>query len=338
MPAVHDLGGLGDGFCPFCFRNLWQGMRCKRRVCPGYAPTYLRDQAERLRENLAAWDGKVCLVTLTAPGRDVLPWDRRKCAPGAHKCSGRRGCRVDRWRAAEWNRDVTERLGLLLKLARERTRRRHGKAGQVVVLAYVCESQQRGVFHPHVVLGYRTAADRAALDTFRGALKEARGRHRFGIGPGSFDAGQPDRFSARDAARYVSKYLRPDGAKTSFVPLLEAVEQASSRDPATGRLKVLVRPVYVSPVLSRLTGVTMGFLRFRRFAWVRWKLAKGRRKASWARTLASHDELVDLWRRYQVLRAAWARSASPPLVIAPATDSQIPLMPSYEQLRLGFAC
>ena len=184
------------------------------------------------------------------------------------------------------------------------------------------------------VIGRRLTALRS--DTFRGALKEARGRHRFGTGPGSFDAGQPDRFTARDAGRYVSKYLRPDGAKTSFVPLLEAVEQVSPRDPATGRLKVLVGPVYVSPVLSRLTGVTMGFLRFRRFAWVRWKLAKGRRKVSWARTLASHDELVDSWRRYQVLRAARTRSASPPLAIAPTTDSQIPLMPSYEQLQLGF--
>lgn len=80
-------------FCEDCFRSLWKGGRCKRRDCPGYAAIYLRDQAERLRENLTAWDGKTCLVTLTAPGADVLPWDAAKCPEGGHKCSGQLGCR-----------------------------------------------------------------------------------------------------------------------------------------------------------------------------------------------------------------------------------------------------
>jgi hypothetical protein len=230
-------------YCRHCYRSLWQGRSCKRRDCPSYAAVYLRDHGERVKQNLAAWDGSVCLVTLTAPGRDVLPSDRTKCWPGEHHCSGPRGCRVHWAAAASWNRDLTRRLAALLKLARERTRRRHGKRGQIVVLGYVCEAQQRGIFHPHVILGYRTAADRAALDTFRGAMKEARGRHGFGTGRKSFSAGLPDRFSPRDAARYVTKYLRPDGAKTSFVPLLRAIELLAPRDPVTGRSKVLVRPV-----------------------------------------------------------------------------------------------
>jgi hypothetical protein len=165
---------------------------------------------------------------------------------------------------------VTKRLGELLKLAREQTRRKHGKAARVHVLGYVCEAQQRGVFHPHIVLGYTTAADRAALDTFRNALRRKRGTYGFGTGRRSFDGGEPDRFTPRDAARYVSKYLRPDGAKTSFVPLLEAVGRMTPRDPMTGRHKYLLRPVFVSPVLSKQTGVTMGFLRFRRWAWRAW--------------------------------------------------------------------
>ena len=138
------------------------------------------------------------------------------------------------------------------------TRRRHGSNASVVVLAYVCESQQRGVFHPHVVLGYRTAADRAALDTFREALRRKRGKYGFGTGRrGSYDGGEPDRFSGSDAGRYISKYLRPDGAKASFVPLLEAVNRITPRDPETGRRKPLLRPVYVSPVLTRITGITI---------------------------------------------------------------------------------
>jgi hypothetical protein len=267
-----DLASGEPTFCEDCFRSLWQGGRCKRRDCPGFAPIYLRDQAKRLRENLAAWDGKTCLVTLTAPGADVLPWDPAKCPSGEHACSGKLGCRVHWVAAAIWNSTVTKRLGDLLKVARERTRRKHGRNVRVEVLAYVCESQQRGVFHPHVVLGYRTAADRAALDTFREALRRKRGSYGFGTGRrGSFDGGQPDRFRGSDAGRYISKYLRPDGAKASFVPLLEGVNQITERDPTTGRHKNLLRPVYVSPVLTRITGITMGFLRFCRRAFMAFK-------------------------------------------------------------------
>jgi len=268
---VAHLGSDERTFCPECLRSLWQGRTCKRRDCPSYAGIYLRDQAERLRANLAAWDGKTCLVTLTAPGADVLAWDRSKCPDGKHTCSGRLGCRVDWVKAAGWNATVTKRLGDLLSMARERTRRKHGNAVRVEVLGYVCEAQLRGVFHPHLVLGYRTAAERAALDTFRDALRRKRGAYDFGRGRrGSFDAGTPDRFSAGDAARYISKYLRPDRAKTSFVPLLEAINRLTPRDPDTGRYKHLVRPVYVSTALTRRTGVTMGFLRYKRWAWRKW--------------------------------------------------------------------
>jgi hypothetical protein len=268
--GVADLDAGERALCPACGRSQWGSTRCKRRDCPAYAPICLRDQAERFRANLAAWDGRTCLVTLTAPGSSKLPWDRAKCPSGRHTCSGRLGCRVDATAAAEWNATVTKRLGDLLKAAREQTRRKHGKA-RVEIVGYVCEAQQRGVFHPHLVLGYRTAADRAALDTFVGTLRRKRGAYGFGTGRrGSFDAGKPDRFTAADAARYVSKYLRPDRAKISFVPLLEGVNRVTPRNPRTGRHEQLVRPVYVSTALTRITGVTMGFLRYRRFAFCKW--------------------------------------------------------------------
>jgi hypothetical protein len=302
---ARHVEGLADNeqtFCPECLRSLWQGRSCKRRDCPGYARIYLRDQAERLRANLAAWDGKTCLVTLTAPGADILPWDRGTCRPGEHRCSGERGCRVHWVAGAAWNSTVTKRLGALLKVAREQTRRSHGAKAKVVVLGYVCEAQQRGVFHPHVVVGYRTAADRSALDTFRGALKRKRGSYGFGTGRrGSFDAGTPERFTARDAGRYISKYLRPDGAKASFVPLLDAINRITPRDRETGRLKVLVRPVYVSTVLTRRTGVTMTYLRFKRWVWMEWGSG------------ATDQEVQLLYRSHRALCAKErvARAASP---------------------------
>jgi hypothetical protein len=115
--------------------------------------------------------------------------------------------------------------------------------------------RSRGVFHPHVVLGSRTAADRVALDTFRDWLERKRGSYRFGTGRrGSFDAGSPERFNASDAGRYISKYLRPDRAKASFVPLLEGIDRMNPWDPATGRRQHEVRPVYISVTLTRRIG------------------------------------------------------------------------------------
>jgi hypothetical protein len=96
-------------------------------------------------------------------------------------------------------------------------------------------------------LGYSTAAKRAALDTFIDSVEGKRTDYGFGGGrSGSFDRGRPGRFDGTDAGRYISKYLRPDRAKTSFVPLLADVADVVPRDETTGRAKVLVRPVYVS--------------------------------------------------------------------------------------------
>jgi hypothetical protein len=308
---VAHLGSDEQAFCPECYRSLWRSTRCKRRDCPAYAGIYLRDQAERLRANLAAWEGKTCLVTLTAPGADVLSWDKSKCPRGKHVCSGKLGCRVHWAAAAGWNSTVTKRLGELLKVAREQTRRKHGKA-RVDVLGYVCEAQQRGVFHPHLVLGYRTAADRAALDTFVTTLRRKRGVYGFGTGRrGSFDGGTPDRFNAGDAARYVSKYLRPDRAKTSFVPLLQAINRITTRDRKTGRHINLVRPVYVSTVLSKRTGVTMGFLRYKRWAWRKWG-------GGWPQEIVlrayRHEQEEEARMRAARAAVAWARARPSPLL------------------------
>ena len=172
-------------------------------------------------------------------------------------------------------------------------RRTHGSRAKVRVLAYVCESQQRGVFHPHVVLGFRTAAERAALDTFTAYVERKRGGYGFGVGSrGSFDRGRPGRFGGTDAGRYVSKYLRPNGAKTSFVPLLRDVGGIVPRDPVTKRANVLVRPVFVSPELSRRTGVTMGFLRFKR--WIYVALGGGCPEHEALELYATHRRLCEL--------------------------------------------
>lgn len=264
------MGRFDFDLCPICRGRTPEGVRCKRRQCPGYVGTYLRDQRAVLVAGLGEWSGRTCLLTLTAPGADRLPWDQSRCCHGpAVKCSGVHGCKVIERAAAEWNDGLTKRLSDLLDAARERTARVHGRehGSQVVVLAYVLEAHRRGVLHVHLVLGYGgSAADRAALETFRRAVGKRRHRYRFGS---NFNAGQPDRFSGRDAARYIGKYLRPDGAKESFLPLLAAVEAITPRRRdrrGVARLARQLRPVFVNPKLTRASGVTIRSRRFCRHA------------------------------------------------------------------------
>jgi hypothetical protein len=202
------------------------------------------------------------MPTLTAPGAERLPWDPAQCVvQGPHKHSGDEGCRIERVAAAEWNAECARNLSKLVREARRCTRRR--SRGRVTVLGYVLERQQRGVFHPHLILGYETAPDREALDIFTGYLKRYRARYGFGRRKAGFKDGQPGRFVGADAGRYVAKYLRPDQAKASFIPLLQDVNRLAPNT-ETGR-RPLVRPVYVSPRLTGQTGVTMTWMRARRW-------------------------------------------------------------------------
>src|SRR4029079_10315985 len=70
--------------------------RCRRRQCPGYSETWARDTMRKIRENLRAYEGLVCMCTLTAPGQDVgLIWDRESCTHSADVTCGRaHGCKV----------------------------------------------------------------------------------------------------------------------------------------------------------------------------------------------------------------------------------------------------
>ena len=195
-------------------------------------------------------------------------------------------------RRGRLERNGDEAAGDLLKVAREQTRRKHGcrvacRGARIRMRGPAARRlpSARGAGLPD------GGGSGRAGHLPRGAAAKTRG-YGFGTGRrGSFDAGQPERFTARDAGRYISKYLRPDGAKTSFVPLLEASTGSRQRDPKTGRLKVLVRPVYVSTTLTRRTGVTMGFLRFKRWVWVEW--GDG----------ATEEELRSLYRRHRELSA-----------------------------------
>lgn len=262
------MSGSEFGFCPVCFHDLYGSRSCKRRTCPSYAPKYLRDLAEVLKAAMAEWDGQTAIATLTAPGRDVLPWDESKCViEGPHRHSGPNGCVVDEWMAAQWNRTVTSRLSAICNHAGVRVRRQGLPTPTILARAL---ELKRGVFHAHVILGFQWS-EVAGYRAYGQALDELRGEYEFGTSAhGGFDMGEPGRFNGAHAGLYASKYLRPNGAKGSFVPALRKIETIVDRDPETGRAKQQVRPVYVNPKLTAKSGVTMRFLRWARYAFVRW--------------------------------------------------------------------
>ena len=275
-----------DGFCPRCLRSLWSGGGCKRRDCPGYVDLWLRDTAECIGAGLACWNHKTCLITFTPPGKDQLPWDTTWCSRvGAHKHAASLGCRVQPLAAAQWNLNAERELKAVLNAAGAAVRRKFGTRARIVVLERVFEPQQRGVLHPHVVLGYRGAVDREALDVYRHTCRRVAKTHGFGRGAHGFDGGMPDRFSAADAARYISKYLRKPGHGGALLSIFRGLEMVNPRLASTGRRKHVLRVAWVSPTLSKESGVTMAFLRFKRWVFMAWgrQVTEAMSGAEWRR-------------------------------------------------------
>src|SRR5262249_28881378 len=100
------VNGRGYKRCPEC-RKLYPDnvSRCRRRQCPSYAPTWARATMRKIRENLRAYGGLVCMCTLTAPGQAAgLAWDRANCTHSPTVPCGRgHGCKVLPAVASHWN-------------------------------------------------------------------------------------------------------------------------------------------------------------------------------------------------------------------------------------------
>lgn len=176
----------------------------------------------------------MALVTITAPGRDRLP---------------------DRAAMEAWNRTAPERWRAIHRAASQRARRRHGRFSLV---AWSWEYQRRGALHKHVIVGVASARELAAAHTYVQALHELRQAHDFGFvdrgrktgGRRALEVIPPAR-----AGRYVAKYLSPlENGK----PTLSATVVQPDVPPLVA---------YVSRSLTTRTGVTMRFLRWRRYAW-----------------------------------------------------------------------
>lgn len=210
------------------------------------------DQAVRLLDNLVRYQGAVCMVTLTAPGREILPWDRTKCThePGV-TCSGLLGCVVEASAGRAFNEAAMRRWSSLWDSVRVDCHRKFG-AGTVKLLAYAPETQRRGVLHYHVVLGAGNRRERACLRYAARLLAKRADAHGWGKvddGPAYRQLGH-----AAQAAVYLSKYLVKVDADGSLRELVLAGEAPR-------------RAVYVSRTLTRVSRCTMRNLRGRRYAY-----------------------------------------------------------------------
>lgn len=270
-------------------------------MCPRYGPIWAGDWRRALFDNLAAsgeltpgrMQGQAVMLAVTAPGADHvfdpetgevicegLPWDERHCGhQGEHRHSGKRGCRVDPYRAAAWNRTCDERWSRLHRRAATETRRIYGNDG-LVLLTRAKEKQKRGMVHWHPVLLATTPRQRAAVDHYRVRLAALAPQYGFG-----FVSEKVRPQDAKGAAAYLSSYF-VTGKKR------KAQLQESVQDPALKKGRIL----WLTPKLTQLTGVTMRELRFRRFIWARY-----------GTLLAIGGEWVDVARRLAELEREHGR-------------------------------
>ena len=241
--------GRGSPSCPGCGRAklTWQRI-CKRRTCPAYGDVWARDWRRVLLDNLTAYGGPCVVVTVTAPGEDVLPWDRSQCVHEDDvRCSGRLGCRAADGPRRQWNATFPARWRKLHNAAWLAATREVGRHGAILCIGK--EAQRRGALHAHVAVGTKTPLEAAWANAYARHLNRLRGEHGFGFVDRKLRAR-----NAREAAAYLSRYFVSAAGKA---PITEAVTNP----------EMPTRPLYCSPKLTHKTRVTMRNLRRVRHLW-----------------------------------------------------------------------
>ncbi len=263
--------------------------RCNSRRCPSCGVLWAGDARRKILVNLehASDTG---LVTVTAPGADLLPWDRSRCShPAGVKCSGKKhGCQVQAAAAQDFNQAAPGNWSGQHRTAAGRARylaRKSGGAWRVVAREW--EFQARGVLHMHVVVPMGTALERRCSYVYVAALRELAGAHGFG----NVDSGRPTWIDGKlrrpitvipsgGAARYLAKYLAAfDGCKLT---LSETVTHPD----------VPPHLMFVSRCLTGETGCTMRSLRVRRSTWCYGRGLVAQLGEGWARVVLEHADAL----------------------------------------------
>lgn len=193
------------------------------------------------------------MFSVTAPGKDVFPFDPACCSHAAGvKCSGEIGCRVYADAARVFNSHVSPWWSELHRVAKLRADRATGFKGAIA--ARVWEKQKRGLAHMHGVLSVSTPAELQWAEVYVTALAEIAPSKGFGFVDG-WDKIRAKIKPGIEAAAYLSGYfVKGKGRKAS---LTDNVQDAD--------LPRLL--VYVGRSLTKTTGCTMRNLRVARRLW-----------------------------------------------------------------------
>lgn len=175
------------------------------------------------------------MITVTAPGSDVLPWGCHE----DHDHSGRIGCRVEEVSASRWNETAPGRWASMWQVLRNDLR-----LSGLLVLCKVWEPQRRGVAHLHLVVPL--VAHRVLVWWLKAHAQD------FGFGFVDDGRGIPPGSPASAAGAYVASYI---GTAGKVEGVCDAIAEGV----------IPIRSFYVSPVIA--DGCTMRHLRMRRRAW-----------------------------------------------------------------------
>lgn len=196
--------------------------------------------------------------TLTAPGADVLPWDRSQCVHSSGvPCGGPVGCVVEPGPLAVWHDDIGKRWSRVIEDARRELNPGETSvpvSRRAVRVDYMrtWEPQRRGALHAHSMCRVTGPASDAR---FRSVLRAAAIAHGFGeqVDIQQVDISDPEQAARR--AGYVAKY------STKCADALPAVRRLN---PATGEIRLGgIR----SWSASRQWGDTITAMHLRRCQW-----------------------------------------------------------------------
>ncbi len=243
---------LGRVDCPSPRRISTYGreheVRCGRRSCPSCGVLWLADTRIRSVAAGAELRSAVALVSVTAPGRDVLPWDAS-------------GDRVEVEAARRWNGAAPAKWSRLHACAGRDARAVAAEHGATWRLLFkVWEYQRRGVLHLHLVVPCGTLGERLASEAYVRGLTARAPRYGFGF----VDRGKLPERGARRSARKLAPV--PAGRAAAYV-----TSYVASTGAGKGGIAEVARGqgvpgavVYIANTLTRASGVTMRSLKERR--------------------------------------------------------------------------
>jgi hypothetical protein len=257
-----------DGFCsrPQRVVNVQTGEWHLKR-CGSARSKRCESCAEQKRHDVAAvgrsgWvdrpTDRAYMITLTAPGADVLPWDQSRCHHSRGvRCSGELGCVVEEHALAVWHDDLGRRLSRVFEDVRRalcpgETGRRVADRSVRFEYMRTYEPQRRGAMHVHMMGRVEGAASARRVVA---AFKAAAADHGFGEQLRVDQVDLSDSGNAARAAGYCAKY------NTKSADALPDVQRLNRE---TGEIRTGGMRSWSA---SRAWGDTMKETRLRRCRW-----------------------------------------------------------------------